>query len=128
PVVLDTHRAYAAGSYAPYLEIMFRHYHEISAALVERFGVAPRHGLFRPRCPKCQCIDATEVVEVAEAHVSFRCERCDTLHHDDWRGVRGKLSWKLDCAARWNLYAIDTETFAKEHQASLGTYEISRFV
>jgi hypothetical protein len=42
--------------------------------------------------------------------------------------VRGKLTWKLDCAARWNLYGIHVETFAKPHVSPLGTYPIASFV
>jgi lysyl-tRNA synthetase class I len=38
------------------------------------------------------------------------------------------LSWKLDCAARWNIYKIDHETFSKAHVADLGSFNISAFL
>jgi lysyl-tRNA synthetase class I len=42
--------------------------------------------------------------------------------------LRGKLSWKMDCAARWNLYRIHTEVFAKAHWAERGTLDVARAV
>ena len=60
---------------------------------------------------------------------TFGCERCNKSDMvQDIAEVRGKLSWKLDCAARWNLYGIDLETFSKAHIAELGSFEISRFI
>jgi len=42
--------------------------------------------------------------------------------------VRGKLSWKLDCAARWNLFRIDTEVFAKAHSSGKGTLDVAAMI
>ncbi len=60
--------------------------------------------------------------------IKFECERCGVESGQDITEIRGKLGWKLDCAARWNLYGIDMETFSKAHVAELGSFEISRFV
>jgi hypothetical protein len=38
------------------------------------------------------------------------------------------LSWKLDCAARWNLYKIDVETFSKIHLAPTSTFYVAQFL
>ena len=42
--------------------------------------------------------------------------------------LRGKLSWKLDCAARWNLYQVHTEVFSKAHLGDKSTLDISTLV
>jgi len=128
PVLLDSYRAYAAGDYAPFIAITFERYGEIQAAIRAEFPGYEPHDLFRLQCPSCQSLDATSVVAVHGDEVTFACRRCGGKERHPWREVRGKLTWKLDCAARWNLYGIHVETFAKAHVAPLGTYAIASFV
>jgi hypothetical protein len=63
-----------------------------------------------------------------DGQVKVLCRRCQTVATTPVAQLRGKLSWKLDCAARWNLYGIDTETFSKAHLAEQGTFPVARFV
>ena len=128
PCLLDSYRAYAAGDYAPFVTITFERYAEIQAALRAEFPGFEPNDLFRIQCPACSCLDATSVVAVHGNDVDFACRRCGGKERRPWRSVRGKLTWKLDCAARWNLYGIQVEAFAKAHVAALGTYPIASFV
>lgn len=128
PVLLDSYRAYAAGDYAPFIAITFAQYGEIQAAIRTEFPGYEPHDLFRLQCPSCKSLDATSVLAVHGDEVTFACRRCGGKERHPWGGVRGKLTWKLDCAARWNLYGIHVETFAKAHVAPLGTYPIASFV
>jgi len=128
PTLLDSYRAYAAGDYAPFIAITFERYGEIQAAIRTEFPGYEPHDLFRFQCPSCQSLDATSAVAVHGDEVTYACRRCGGKECHRWREVRGKLTWKLDCAARWNLYGIDVETFAKAHVAPLGTYAIASFV
>src|SRR3990170_1447453 len=128
PVFLDSYKAYQNGSYSAFISITFENYHRIQEMLSERFNKFTINNLFRPQCPECLCIDATNILDVIGKEVRFKCERCRQESRKDVGDIRGKLSWKLDCAARWNLYGIDMETFSKAHLEELGSVEISRFM
>jgi hypothetical protein len=123
PLVLDTYEAYAGGRYAPFVALVFERYHAIQEELERSFGYRPR-SLFRPQCARCHTIDATHITGV-DGPVHYRCERCSADFSAEAGELRGKLNWKLDCAARWNLYQIGTEVFSKAHMAELGTFNIA---
>ena len=128
PVLLDTYTAYRRGDYQEYVEHLFARYTELLDALARQFDdYAPRQ-LFRVQCPTCSCIDSTEVGGVDGERVGFRCSRCGRAETSSYKELRGKLGWKLDCAARWNLYGIDGEAFEKAHLAPLGTVAIASFI
>ncbi|MEW5800473.1 MAG: hypothetical protein AB1847_00075 [bacterium] len=129
PVLLDSYHTYRKGYYADFISTTFENYAKIQELLSQRFKNFTMKNLFRVQCPKCSCLDATHILKVSGHELRFGCERCgrsDMVQGID--EVRGKLSWKLDCAARWNLYGIDLETFSKAHIAELGSFEISRFI
>src|SRR3972149_4438957 len=128
PVFLDSYKAYQNCCYSAFISITFENYHRIQEMLSERFNKFTINNLFRPQCPECLCIDATNILDVIGKEVRFKCERCRQESRKDVGDIRGKLSWKLDCAARWNLYGIDMETFSKAHLEELGSVEISRYM
>ncbi len=128
PVMLNTYNAYKKGYYSEFIDITLKNYSRIKETLSQNFNNYSMKKLFYVQCPKCRCIDATEILEVAGDVIRFKCERCGRESSQDIEAVRGKLSWKLDCAARWNIYDIDIETFSKAHVAELGSFDVSRFI
>ncbi len=128
PVVIDTYLAYKAGHYAPYIATTFANYEQMREMLSTRFPELATRRLFRPQCPSCLCLDATEIQMLEGTEVAFSCARCSIVTRRDVADLPGKLGWKLDCAARWNILGIDVETFSKHHMDGLGTYEVARFV
>jgi tRNA synthetase class I (K) len=128
PILVDTYQAYQRGHYAPFLRTTFENHQEIQNALAARFEDFTIRTLFRPQCPRCHCIDATRVQAVQGGTIRFDCERCSHAASADMAEIRGKLSWKLDCAARWNLYGVDMEVFSKVHVADRGTLGVSKFI
>jgi len=128
PVVLDAYKAYKSGHYANYIKTTFDNYEHIQGLLAERFDSYSMKNLFRAQCPKCNCLDATYISKVTNGCVSFNCEHCDSSHTQMTDEIQGKLSWKIDCAARWNLYNIDIETFSKAHIEDLGSLAISSLI
>jgi len=128
PVVLDSYKTYKSGHYSKYISITFHNYDKMIELLSQRFKNFTMKNLFRVQCPKCSCIDSTHIMKVDSRNVKFMCERCQESNLvQSVDEIKGKLSWKLDCAARWNIYGIDLETFSKAHVAELGSFEISRF-
>ncbi|GEM_PF-1319409 len=128
PVIMDSYRAYRSGYYDEMIATTFANYAKIQEMLARTFGLHMANDLFRAKCPKCLCIDATHIKEVKGQVIRFDCERCGTSSRQETTEIQGKLSWKLDCAARWNLYKIDIETFSKAHLAESGSFEIARFM
>lgn len=128
PVVIDTYRAYKAGHYAPYVATTFANYEQMREMLASRFPKLATRRLFRPQCPRCSCIDATEIQMLEGTEVAFSCARCSIVTRRDVAELPGKLGWKLDCAARWNILGIDLEAFSKHHVEALGTFEVARFL
>ena len=80
------------------------------------------------QCPQCSCIDATEISDASADSVAYTCGRCGLDTRQSVATLRGKLSWKLDCAARWNLYLVDTEVFSKAHLADKGTFSVAALI
>jgi hypothetical protein len=128
PILVDTYQAYRRGHYAPFVRTAFENYQGIQAALAAKFSDFSIRSLFRPQCPRCHGIDATRIQEIQGGTVRFDCERCGNVAGADVAEIKGKLSWKLDCAARWNLYGIDLEVFSKVHLADRGTLGVSKFI
>jgi lysyl-tRNA synthetase class I len=128
PELIDTYTAYRRGDYAPYVASVFARYTEVRDALARQFDDYAPHQLFRVQCPSCSCIDSTEIGAVEADRVTFRCSRCGRAESRPFDSLQGKLAWKLDCAARWNLYGIDAEAFEKSHLAPLGTVAIASHV
>jgi hypothetical protein len=128
PIVIDTYQAYRRGHYAPFLRTTFENHREIQNALATRFEDFTLRSVYRPQCPRCLCVDATRVQGIEAGLMRFDCERCGHGATTEIAEVKGKLSWKLDCAARWNLYGVDLEVFSKVHVAERGTLNVSRFI
>ncbi|HZI89529.1 MAG TPA: hypothetical protein VFD83_03655, partial [Candidatus Polarisedimenticolia bacterium] len=128
PIVIDTYQAYRRGHYDPFLRVLFENHREIQNALATRFQDFTLRSVYRPQCPRCRCVDATRVQQIEGGILRFDCERCSHEGSYELSEVKGKLAWKLDCAARWNLYGVDLEVFSKVHVAERGTLGVSRFV
>ncbi len=128
PVVMDSYRGYKSGAYQAYVELVFNRYQEIQAHLAACYPQFRLHNLFRVQCHSCQRIDETDITEVTEDTVAFRCKACGLEGPQPRAEIKGKLSWKLDCAARWNIYGIHAEAFSKSHCSELGSYDISGFI
>lgn len=126
--VRDSYRAYREGRYRAHLEIVLEQHGRIVESIARAFdGFRPKH-LVRLQCERCRRIDSTTLTRVEAASVSYDCERCGYRGAWPREEMAAKLSWKLDCAARWNLYEVDTEVFSRTHLTDLGTLPLSQFV
>ena len=128
PVVIDSYRAYRNGDYDPYINITLAHYHDIQAAIAKHFPQFGMRNLFRMQCPVCARIDRCDITHADSDTVAYSCGACGSVAQTERSQLKGKLSWKLDCAARWNMYGIHAEAFSKSHTSQLGSYEVSGFI
>jgi len=128
PVLLDTYQAYQKGYYNPFIETTLENYSQIQEAIAREFDSLIIHDLLNIKCPQCQHMDATHIHKVTNGKIQLECNRCNMSRWYESGELQGKLSWKLDCAARWNLYKIDVETFSKTHLSPKSTFAVSQFV
>ncbi len=128
PVMLDTYQAYRSGYYNQFIETTLENYSQIQEAIAGEFDSLIIHDLLHMKCPKCHHMDATHIHQVVNGKVQLECNRCNTNRWYDSKELQGKLGWKLDCPARWNLYKIDVETFSKIHLAPKSTFVVAQFV
>ncbi|MFP3909807.1 MAG: lysine--tRNA ligase [Archaeoglobaceae archaeon] len=76
---------------------------------------------FMPFCENCKRINASKVTGYDDEWVYYRCE-CGHEGKASYRGG-GKLSWRVDWAARWKILAITCEPFGKDHATAGGSYD-----
>jgi lysyl-tRNA synthetase class I len=128
PVVMDTYQAYQNGYYNSFIATTFENYSQIQEAVASKFAPFTMHNLFYVKCPQCGHMDTTHIHKVINGQIQVECKRCNTKQWYDSKEIQGKLSWKLDCAARWNLYGIDIETFSKNYLDPTGSFYVSKFI
>lgn len=46
----------------------------------------------------------------------------------DIKSGNGKLTWRVEWAARWKIFGVTCEPFGKDHAASGGSYDVSSVI
>lgn len=128
PVVLDAYQAYRNGYYDDFITVTLENHAWIQESIARHFAPFSIPKLVNVKCPRCGCIDATTIHKIIKTRVRVECERCGSADWYERKAIQGKLSWKLGCAARWNLYGIDVEPFSKHHLSPTGTFSIAEFI
>jgi len=127
PNLVSTASLYEGGLYAPYVRQVLERYDEIMRFLTERFPGYQPETLFWVLCPRCGYIDETQIERIDGKDVRYYCRRCEHSGSLPLDEVKGRLNWKLDCAARWVLLRIDAEPFNKAYlEPQCGSYFVAR--
>lgn len=127
PTLVSTAKLYAKGMYAPYVQIVLEQHDAILRFLEARFDGYHPEKLFWPICPDCGYMDEARLETCREGVVTIHCARCSRETRLPLAEVRGKLNWKLDCAARWNMFHVDAEPFNKSYlEPKAGTFTIAQ--
>jgi hypothetical protein len=127
PVLVSTAKLYDKGAYAPYVQIVLERYQEILTFLRVHFPGYEPEKLFYPLCPRCHHLQETTMESLNSRTLHFYCHHCHQFSAAPLSQVRGKLNWKLDCAARWVLFKIDAEPFNKSYlEPQTGTFAVAQ--
>lgn len=127
PTMISTASLYTHGVYAPYIQMTLERYDEILTFLSGRFEGYQPEKLFWPLCPDCGYIDETQIESVTDGCAHFYCGRCERRHSQSAGEIKGKLNWKLDCAARWAIFNVDAEPFTKAYlEPKTGSFTIAQ--
>ena len=100
----------------------------IAAILREVTGkqVDPEWSPFDPLCPACGRLTGTTVTSFSKkaGTIDFLCE-CGASGSLPLAGG-GKLTWRVDWAARWKVLAVTAEPFGKDHATAGGSYDTGK--
>lgn len=120
PEVIDTYELYKEGQYATFIDLLFENFQAFSNLVRQPFRI---------QCPSCHRIDTTHIIEVSNTGItSYYCTRCDRTLSDHFRSLKGKMAWKVECAARWALRDVDIEPFSSRFLGSTGSYNVSSII
>jgi lysyl-tRNA synthetase class 1 len=97
---------------------------------------APTWLPFDPVCEKCGKVSPTKAYAYDDGKVKYRCvegvakkTKIPGCKHDGAVDLRnGKLTWRVEWAARWEALGVTCEPFGKEHSAAGGSYDTSKVI
>ena len=78
-------------------------------------------------CSECGRLNTTEAYDYDGVNVKYRCQ-CGHEGEVDYTKAEGKLTWRVEWAARWKILNIVCEPFGKDHAASGGSYDVSKII
>ncbi|MDR3062823.1 MAG: lysine--tRNA ligase [Methanobrevibacter sp.] len=82
---------------------------------------------YNPICEKCGRVNTTFAYDFNGDIVKYRCD-CGFDGEMDIKSGNGKLTWRVEWAARWKIFSVTCEPFGKDHAASGGSYDVSKII
>ena len=122
-------KMYKEGIYNDYIRIAL----ENAPKIREIFNNYREHALaddwlpYNPICEECGRINTTLAYGYEDDIVHYRCS-CGHEGSMDIKSGKGKLTWRVEWAARWKIFGITCEPFGKDHAASGGSYDVSSII
>jgi lysyl-tRNA synthetase, class I len=82
---------------------------------------------YNPICSECGRVNTTTAYDHQGDTVFYRCQ-CGFEGEMDIKSGDGKLTWRVEWAARWKIFSVTCEPFGKDHAASGGSYDVSKII
>lgn len=82
---------------------------------------------YNPICSECGRVNTTYAYDYDGDEIHYHCE-CGNESSMDIKSGEGKLTWRVEWAARWKIFGITCEPFGKDHAASGGSYDVSSII
>jgi len=79
---------------------------------------------YNPICENCGRINTTYAYDFDNDTIYYNCN-CGFNGETDIKIGNGKLTWRVEWAARWKMLNVTCEPFGKDHAASGGSYDVS---
>jgi lysyl-tRNA synthetase, class I len=120
---------YKEGVYDEYIRIALKKASEIR----EIFNKFREHPLkdnwlpYNPICQECGRVNTTYAHGFEGDIVNYSC-KCGHKGQMDIKSGNGKLTWRVEWAARWKIFEVTCEPFGKDHAASGGSYDVSKLI
>jgi lysyl-tRNA synthetase, class I len=122
-------KMYKEGKYDEYIRIAL----EKASKIREIFNKFREHPLkenwlpYNPICEECGRVNTTYAHSYDGDIVFYSC-KCGHKGQMDIKTGNGKLTWRVEWAARWKIFGITCEPFGKDHAASGGSYDVSKII
>ncbi len=125
-IVKKADRMYKEGQYEEAIRTALRRREDVARIIEEVTGRKLEEDWFpfMPLCESCGRINSAKVVGFDDRWIYYRCE-CGHEGKASYRGG-GKLTWRVDWAARWKILGITCEPFGKDHAAAGGSYDTGK--
>ena len=130
PTVYLAHELYGQGRYNEAIHTALDHADDIRQILNSIAGRDLPEGWmpFTVRCPACGRL-AGEVTTHDWPHISYQCASCDDTGNVNAKdGSIGKLPWRVDWPARWQMFDVTFEAFGKDHAAAGGSWDTGQAI
>lgn len=128
PTLVNIANYYDNGQYDFAKEIIFSRFNEVQQYLNKKFPNYTMKKIFYALCKNCAKIDQT-TIRVAENKIHTTCKNCNASFSESYNAIKGKFSWKIDCAIKWNIFQTDFEPFNKAYLDPItGSYFIAKEV
>jgi lysyl-tRNA synthetase class 1 len=120
---------YKEGVYDGYIRIALKKASEIR----EIFNKFREHPLkdnwfpYNPICQECGRVNTTYAHGFEGDIINYSC-KCGHKGQMDIKSGNGKLTWRVEWAARWKIFEVTCEPFGKDHAASGGSYDVSKLI
>ncbi len=122
----SAYEMYSKGVYEDKIRESLRRKEEIARIIAEVTGRELEKDWypFMPLCESCGRISSAKVTGFDDGGIYYTCE-CGHSGKASYRGG-GKLTWRVDWAARWEILGITCEPFGKDHAAAGGSYDTGK--
>ncbi len=127
PVIVEkADEMYKEGRYEEAIRISLKRRDDIARIIEEVTGRKLEEDWypFMPLCKECGRINSAKVIGFDDDWIYYRCA-CGYEGKASYRGG-GKLTWRVDWAARWKILGITCEPFGKDHAAAGGSYDTGK--
>jgi lysyl-tRNA synthetase class 1 len=82
---------------------------------------------YNPICSECGRVNTTTAYDYQGDTLYYRCQ-CGHEGEMNIKSGNGKLTWRVEWAARWKIFGVTCEPFGKDHAASGGSYDVSKVI
>ncbi|HVF69573.1 MAG TPA: lysine--tRNA ligase [Xanthomonadales bacterium] len=139
PEIIWTKDLYTSGKMNKGIKLVLDNAGEIRKIYKEMYKkeIAPDWYPFQVYCEKCGKVSTTRVYDWDGELVSYRCpvdatewtagcgHEGKTSPFSDEKGMKGKMPWKVEWAAKWQAMGVTVEGAGKDHMSRGGSHDLS---
>ncbi|MGQ9865887.1 MAG: lysine--tRNA ligase [Pseudanabaenaceae cyanobacterium] len=127
---------YRTGKFDRHIDVFLRNAHLVRQAYweVSKAKRPDNWYPFQPICENCGKIATTVVTDYNGQEVFYTCQDISYVQgcgHQGWQspfGGRGKLPWKVEWVAKWDLLGVTMEWSGKDHSQKGGSRDVANAI